>query len=365
MSWMGEALILSHTLGEAGDITEETLRGDHFLASIRLQLVPAAHACVSLGLRPRVMALRSESARDFDGLGRPEICLVGKLSHPSEEVQQRIGVANVAAIARLKRKGVPIGLIYSDNIALDDASSRSEMARDMIEYAHMVIFPSKAMERIGKELIEPGKRMGVIEDPWQVSEHPFATQSRERETRIIWFGHSSNAKYLLDVMEELLSARTSSNTRIFTAMSDRVTLMIIRDKLHSLRLKNRWQIRLVEWVHDRQPEQLDRELAWNHIAVIPSDMNDPKKRGVSHNRAVDAIRAGCITIASPMQSYRELEGCLLLGNNFGDLVSKACTDFSELSREFEANRDRVLQRFSPESNMERWKNVISDLRLSR
>ena len=362
---MNQALILSHTLGEAGDITEETLRGNHFLASVRLQLLPAIKGCLSNGLQPRVLALRSERPGDLDNIEQAKICLIGKLSHPQQDVQQRIALANIAAVARLKRRGVPIVLIYSDNIAEGDGSSRSEMACDLIEYADLLVFPCKALEAITMDTKRSDKKRAVIEDPWQVSEHPFAIGFPGNETRFIWFGHGSNARYLLEVLEEVLSADIIGEKKVFTALSDGNTLRAIKEKIKALRLRTPWKVRLVEWLPHKQPEQLDRELAWSHIAIIPSDTSDPKKCGVSHNRAVDAVRAGCITLASNLQSYRELAPCLLIGDSFSEMIGRVNEDYAAIARRLQTNRGRVLERFSPEANILAWRNLILKLTSSQ
>ena len=43
----------------------------------------------------------------------------------------------------------------------------------------------------------------------------------------------------------------------------------------------------------------------------------PLKAGVSHNRLVDSIHGGWVTIPSPIKSYLELSDLALLADNFG------------------------------------------------
>ena len=77
-------------------------------------------------------------------------------------------------------------------------------------------------------------------------------------------------------------------------------------------------------------DQLEREIARAQISILPSDARDPLKFGVSHNRLVDSIRGGCVTIASPMGSYLELEELALLGNNFGELLNNAVENYRKI-----------------------------------
>lgn len=357
-----DLLVLSHTLGEPGDITNETLGQGQFLASIRLQLIPAIKAGLSLGLKPRVLALRSERPELIDAIGTPKACLIGKLSHPDEGLQQRIALANLAAITRLKRRGVPVALIYSDNIAEEAGTTRGEMARDLLELADMLIFPCKAMEKNATKWMKDDQQRAVIVDPWQVAEYPYLPQQLSQETRVIWFGHGANAEYLLRHLDDILNTELLTRSRVFTALSDMQTLGHIKERMGSLTIRNKWQIRLVKWDVENQPNQLEQELSASHIAVIPSDENDPRKNGVSHNRAVDAIRAGCVVVASPVESYRELRGCMLIGSSFSKILKHAHNNYEPLARTFQARRRVLLAEFAPEINIRNWKQVLSCLK---
>ena len=354
----GKALFLSHSLSPCGDVTKETLEKGSFLASVRLQLAPACYASHHLGLQPQVLALRSEQPDQLQLLGNPKLCIVGKLSHPDIAFQHRIAMANLAAIARLSRKGVPIGVIYSDNLA-DQESPIGIFYRDLISFAKVVICPSESMLSYVRRWMKPFQHHTVIEDPVQVSRRSFQTLDLSKHCRVIWFGHSSNLSYLLRELPGLMSKCDVAAGYELTVLSDPAACDRVKFLMANHSKQRPWSLRIVPWQVDRQPTQLEYELDRAHIALIPSDHKDPRKAAVSHNRLVDALQAGCIVVASPVQSYKELAKVALIGNNLPTLVDAAVADYQRLSHKYSHLRAEWLQRFEEASNSRRWQKCLS------
>ena len=134
---------------------------------------------------------------------------------------------------------------------------------------------------------------------------------------------------------------------------------------HNSNLANKiptnWSVRLVSWLNAKQPDQLENELTSAHICIIPSDPNDPNKAGASQNRPVDSIRAGCLTLASPLESYRELSKVCLLGNNFIEMLMFAFEQYDRLTTKHELLREKILEKFSPEHNSQQWEGVLKKI----
>jgi hypothetical protein len=112
----------------------------------------------------------------------------------------------------------------------------------------------------------------------------------------------------------------------------------------------------VPWNVRNQPNQLESEIKRAHIAIIPSDPNDLRKAGISHNRLVDAVRGGCIAIASPMESYKELEKISILGNNFAELLDTVLEKYEDYCQNLIRHREELIRKFSPEQNILAWTN---------
>ena len=118
----------------------------------------------------------------------------------------------------------------------------------------------------------------------------------------------------------------------------------------------RWRFRFVAWNASDQPKQLEEELSKAHICIIPSDPEDPAKAGVSPNRLVDALKSGCITIASPMESYKDLSEISLQGKDFKKLLVIALTNYSKIASTLAEKRNSIMQKYDPEANRCSWNN---------
>lgn len=355
-----KALFLSHSLSPCGDVTRETLEKGSFLASVRLQLAPACYASQSLGLEPQVLALRAEQPEQLQLLGNPKLCIVGKLSHPDPAYQYRIAMANLAALARLSRKGVPIGVIYSDNLA-NQETPVGIFYRDLINFAKVVICPSESMLPYVQRWMQPAQCHAVIEDPVQVSRRAFQALDISKPCRLIWFGHSTNLSYLLKELPALMSQCQAAVGYELTVLSDAEACNKVRLFMANRSRCRPWSLRIVPWQVDRQPAQLEYELDRAHIALIPSDPKDSRKSAVSHNRLVDALQAGCIVVASPVQSYRELAKVALVGENMHRLLDAAVIDYQRLSEKYSLLRSEWLGRFEQKNNLNRWRQCLTSM----
>jgi len=277
-------------------------------------------------------------------------------------MQERIALANIAALARLRRLKIPIGMIYSDNIIEESISCRSEMARDLLSMADMVIYPCKAMKQNASAYTNKFQLQEIVLDPWQVNQHRFSEPSTDGALEVLWFGHATNLKYLAFQLPSILNANTGRyKKKVLSVLSDRESLVRLTNDLQKVKKSSDWKFRLTPWEKDNQPQQLDKVLANAHIVLLPSDENDRLKSGSSHNRAVDSIRAGCVTLGTPLLSYKELGSCMLIGSDLGKLLSVACANYDEISRIVEKRRGQALEPFSPENNLSRWKQLIGSL----
>lgn len=357
------ALFLIHSLAQAGSKGEIAWRGGNFLASTRIQLGPAIRAATELDLKADIRNIRSENPDYLNTINQPTICIFGKLSHPDKQYAKRIAIANLAAIPILKRKSIPIVISYSDNLATHEDSPIAELYRSLLWHADAVIYPCQAMAALGKAWYDKKNSPSewIIEDPCQMQKAPFPHLSQQQPCKIIWFGHSSNASHLFKEIPLLAEQCDSWNSFELTILSDPETARKAQKIFLKCKAKRKWIFRFRQWDTSRQPEQLQKELERAHIAVIPSDPKNPRKSAASHNRAVDAISAGCMTIASPLQSYIELQKVLLLTHNFAASINQGIREYERLTDKWSRTRDEHLKRFSREENQQKWKKLFSKM----
>lgn len=354
-------LFLIHSLAPAGSQGETAWNAGKFLASNRIQLEPARRAVIELGFAPTLLNLRAEKPTCLQLLGKPSCCIVGKLSHPDETFAQNILLANLAAISILKSQSIPILVNYSDNLAATGNSAVESLYRSLLWHADAVIYPCQAMQQLGQPWISPNNppQEWIIEDPWQVEEQPYRPLKPNEQCRVIWFGHSSNLQYLLKELPKLLESCNTHASYELTILSDSGTQKRVKQQFQKLPHRKPWTLRCIPWDNSSQPGQLAQELGRAHVAIIPSDAQDKRKLAASHNRAVDAIQAGCMVIASPLPSYKELHKLLLLSEDFSETINTGIRQYSRLTTKWKIHREKHMQIFSPDSNSRKWKNLIA------
>lgn len=356
-------LFLIHSLSKAGSLDGEAWKHSKFLASTRLQLGPARVAAEQLGLKIKAINLRSEEANCIQKIGRPKCCIIGKLNHPDTNFADRITMANLAGIALLKSRGVPTAITYCDNSASALHSPISTLYQSLLHHGDYIIYPSQTMLNYGqqwtKELSNQQHR--VIEDPCFLPTQPFRMLSKKERCKIIWFGHNSNLGYLINQLKQIIHNCNADLSYELTILSDENSCIRVKKHFTNITKSNNWTLRLVRWDTKNQPTQLGKELSRCHICLIPSDPKDPRKRGASHNRAVDALISGCAVIAAPLPSYVELKRSLILSNEYPLAINFVIDEYERLSQKWSLTRERDLKRFDPNHNITSWKNLLKDM----
>ena len=332
-------------------------------ASLKLQLIPAIRSAQNLGLKPAALSLHSpiHAGEKFE---RDRcICLIGKMSSNNEELVKTMIRANLPFIIELKKMNCPIVVQYSDNI-LSEKNILSDFYSELFAMANYIIYPSNTLKRLCADSVPKQCKTAVIPDPWQFeTSHEPRELKDDSECKIIWFGSAKNTQYLLKCLQKIFDSSSHNRRFELTILGVEFSHEQVKEKLSTNKLKipSNWNIRMVVWNHSRQPQQLEEEITRAHIALIPSDPTDPLKSGVSHNRLVDALRGGCIPIASPMDSYLELKDIALLGNEMDILLTEAIRSYKKLTKNIVLRRDTMLERFSPDLNQQAWSRLFKDI----
>ena len=332
------------------------------MASDRMQFKPALDAALNLGFKSEIHSLHSESYSDILKLEKADICLVTKMSANTNKLNQSMTIANLAALTLLKNRGAKIVVQYCDNIFANTShkqdSSLIRFYECVFAMADTVTFPCEKLKQMTAKYLNSNIHTFVINDPWQLSQYyaPRKLVSNQR-CRLIWFGNNKNLSYLLKKLQSIINDAPQELDFLLTIVGRKEALELTRKHIQHIGFNQpNWRLKLVEWSEREPIKQLEEELAKSHISIIPSDPNDPLKAGVSHNRIVDSIRAGCVTIASPMESYLEFSKLALLGDNFGELLNKAIANYDSYCKNIINLRREKLKTFSPEHNSKCWEN---------
>jgi hypothetical protein len=353
-------LNLIHFENIYGDITEHISNTENLasLASFRLQQRPALIAAMQMGLRVQSLSLTTEHSSPITIDARPAACLVGKLA-AKENKFKAMASANLSLIKFLKAKMTPIIVIYSDHHARN-SDDNGAMYKELLSNADTIITPTLKLASLAKNFSKHHAKVITIEDPWQIpslAEYP--TYTPGCKVNVIWFGSPSNAKYLDKTLRQFTTSPINHSKINLTILSTKNTLK----KFRSLAFCRDspyppWHYSFKEWDGLKQPQQLHLELTKAHIALIPSDPNDPAKAGASHNRVVDSARGGCIPLASPLFSYCELESIAVIGDDFPKMLHDSIQNFSSLSKAFNKKRNQCLEKFDPINNLKKWEIAL-------
>ena len=328
------------------------------LASCRLQQFPALRAAHDLGFQTEIFSLHSDCPEYLDEIGHPSICLVGKLSAPSEALVQSMALATLACATRLKRRGVPILIVYSDHHLIHPATSIRELHKDIFYLADGVVFTTESMRQLAAKSTKLPPKTYIIEDALQFQEpSPYITKTNEEEFKLLWFGQGANLKYLLEILPKLKKNIPTCGATL-TILTSKQSLKKHQKFIHehsnpSLTLKT------IDWDNAKQPNQLKEEIINAHIVLLPSDKNDPFKIGVSHNRIIDSIQGGCIPIATPMESYKDLAKLAVLSEQIPEDLGKLFAQYNRLIDKYKLTREDYLSRFSAKANQEKWKRCLT------
>ena len=348
---------LAFVVDKHGDVTKNFYDPQKTggMASARIQLLPAIKAATELNISTKILSLHTSHPEEIEEINSPQACLIGKMSANNDKLVYDMIMANLSAICMLKNRGSKIVVQFSDFV-FSRQDILASFYRDLFILADHIIFPSSALQKLTLNYIKTKVASSVIHDPWQISKPYAPRQLNKGETlRAIWFGSNKNVDYLINCLPGLLKSWKSERNCEFTILGQNYALSKVKNALMKIKGSYpKWTFRMVPWMNDQQPFQLESEITRAHVALIPSDPGDPQKSGVSHNRLVDAVRGGCITIASPMESYTEIPGIALLGDNISELLNNAEENYDELSQTLFKEREKKIHQFNPEKNKAEW-----------
>ena len=355
--------VLAFYINQQGNVTEKYFGKDakNSMASDRLQLMPALLSAKRMGYQVEVFSLHSSNTESIINTDEYEICLVAKMNANTNKLIKTMISANTTALNLFKKSGCKIITLYCDNLMYCNESTYSRASvsgfyKQILELTNAIIFPCEKMRELSRQYAKFPSKDFIIHDPWQLKHwHSPKALDRGQECRLIWFGNNKNFNYLLDCLPNLITTTPENRRFLLTILGSKSSHDLAREWIKSYQRRDKnWRFRLAEWHPKYFAKQLEAEISNSHISILPSDPSDPRKAGVSHNRLVDSIKGGCITICSPMQSYKELSNLSLIGDNLGETLNEALTNYDKLNEHIKKYRETELDQFSPKNNAKSW-----------
>lgn len=329
------------------------------VASDRLQTRPMIKALIRLKYNISIVSLNKNfQLSDLKNLEKYDLCVITKMrAHNLIDDEDQFSQFHTCCTLWLKRNGSKIITIYSDHIARHD-SPNGELYKNILYLSDHVITPSNKLKTLAKSACKTPIHHSVIEDPSILKRTAFKPIQPGSPIRIIWFGNPPNLKYLAIILQKLMTKSNSSYSYELKILTSDIGIKEFDKLLKLFEIPFHWNIKYVLWDPNNQPFQLEKELSNANISLLPSDPRDPKKNGVSHNRLVDSIQSGCIALASPIESYKELSRACLIGDDFSSLLDFSIKHNKRLCAKYSKLRPEILERFDPKLNIKKWENAL-------
>lgn len=310
----------------------DVLKKSH-LASIRLRAVPSISSALQMGWR----VTHGNSIVDT-----PSTLLIGKIGANDIEVRQAFWMDQIYQAKEHAR----IILDYTDH-HLGFDSPMSNFYESVIKIVDGCVVPSESMSQLLSKKFHGS--INVIEDPLEITPTP-PKQSSKKPTTLLWFGHSSNIDFLIHFLST--GFRIGDHIRLISLSNE--------DGLNHLANSNlisnaKIELNLAVWSLENMVEAA--KIA--DMCIIPSDLNNPKKVGVSSNRLITALTLGLPIAADNLLSYEEFGDyyCDLRGANFREMLNDPAR-FRNLVAQAQAD---LTRRFSMNKIEEDWKTFFMGL----
>lgn len=301
------------------------------LASTRLRCLPSAAAAINLGWRVTYGEQIIEE---------PNVVIIGKIAANEIHRRQQEWLKEINRV----REVSSIYIDYSDHHLLQSSIMYGFYA-PAEKYAKGFIAPSHHMlSALSEFTCLP---VTVIADVVEIEPQPVKSSILGELVTLLWFGHFTNINYLKNFLESSLT------------IEDRIRLIILSDEQGLIKFSEKplstkatVDFQLAVWT----PELMIKAAGVSDMCIIPSDISNPKKMGVSSNRLITALMLGLPTAADNLPSYREFANyyCDLRTNFFREMLQNPLKFRSVVEK---AQSD-VIPKFTMEKIVQRWKNFL-------
>jgi glycosyltransferase involved in cell wall biosynthesis len=247
---------------------------------------------------------------------------------------------DAAGFARFYREVAPISRAWVASSAVLKERLEREASCPVLAYPEVTESAKGAPRTPRRRLrdriaVWAARRARVGLEPWRM--------------RLLWFGHPTNARSLLEVLGELRSLAEEIPLRLECVTAPGGPLDALSDSASGT-----LRITVTPWSLDYMP------LAFEDCdaVILPQSVDDPHKRAKSNNRLVDALHAGRFVIAHPIPSYQALENYAWVGDSIAEGLRWLLRHPEEALRRLVAGQDHVAQHHSLDALADFWLRAL-------
>ena len=230
---------------------------------------------------------------------------------------------------------------YTDHHLSQD-SLAGKFYRESLMFDDRIITSS---ETIKNYLISDYSNISIIEDPIEIDIQKI---KKNKDSSFLFFGHHTNIKYLLNLINNW-NSKIQTNLIVQTSEEG---MNEIRNQSQYISKPPNLNIQFQLW----SVENMLKASVNVSGVIIPGDVNDDKKNGVSHNRLITAFALGLPVAASRYQSYLEFD------HQFADIDNKS--EFENFLNNPSLYSSRVemaqkkVKNYSLDNIAQKWFNLI-------
>jgi hypothetical protein len=195
-------------------------------------------------------------------------------------------------IKTYKKNNKKVFFDYTDN-HLEFDTLAGKFYRNILDKKDHIITSSANLKFLIQNTFE---KIDVIDDPIDIS---IQKVKKKNNKEFLFYGHETNIPYLLKLIPRW--GKTKNYTLYI--QSSHNGLQFIQQNSQFVAKPNNLEIRLELWSIENMIERA-KEVSG---IIIPGDINDPRKKGVSSNRLLTAFALGLPVAATRYQSYLEFD----------------------------------------------------------
>ena len=349
------------------DLTETAGGWYSPVASLRFRmLIPLPHLEAS-GHSITVLRVRPDDRLEEVLARAPgEVVVFSKVMMPGDDEFRRLSRLVLDLQAGVQRDGRKVIVDICDDLFA--VPVYGDFLRALTERADLVVGSSESLADLARSRFS--RPACVAEDPFegapgeprfapparrprgllgkviQISTRPGASQ---RPLKLLWFGHGSNLPAVMDFIPELqrLVGRYTPELHLITTVeSGAPGLCESFNAEHGALCR----LRFTPWSRDTMRDGIEECDA----VVIPTRLDDPTKLVKSNNRMVQALWAGRLVLAHPVESYRALGAYSWIGTDLVAGIEWALANPREVLRRIAAGQKHVEAHYAPQVIARQW-----------
>ena len=315
--------LVPHKVKEPKDISLSNL------ASIRLR--------TSLFNLPIFSEYKISINESIDEINNIDYLFISKFSSKREDLIPKW----LELIENHRKNGRKIFFDYTDH-HLDRKTLASQFYLAALKSNDQIITSSEKL----KNYLSPNfKNITIIEDPIEIE---IQRVKKNKESSFLFFGHHTNLKYLFNLINNW-NSKIQSNLIIQTS---EVGMNEIRNQSQHISKPPNLNIQFQLWSVENM---LKASLNVSGV-IIPGDIDDGNKNGVSHNRLITAFALGLPVAATRYESYLEFD------HQFVDIDNQ--TEFENFLQNPSLHSSRVemahkkVKNYTQKNIAKKWLNLI-------